>query len=82
MSDRKSDLGIPRPRKSAKVVLVFRLDKAIKSLGLTQRLAARRIGTSQPADAFRPYRDRTVWRPVRLTTYTSAICFSQIRPHA
>jgi predicted XRE-type DNA-binding protein len=28
--------------------LVFRLDKAIKSLGLTQRVAARRIGTTQP----------------------------------
>src|SRR5437588_5249380 len=31
-----------------KVGLVLRLDKAIKSLGLTQRVAARRIGTTQP----------------------------------
>ena len=31
-----------------KAGLVLRLDKAIKSLGLTQRVAARRIGTTQP----------------------------------
>src|SRR5260370_16785534 len=31
-----------------KAELVLRLDKAIKSLGLTQRVAARRIGTTQP----------------------------------
>src|ERR1700724_4881925 len=31
-----------------KAELVLRLDKAIKSLGLTQRAAARRIGTTQP----------------------------------
>ena len=31
-----------------KAELVLRLDKAIKSLGLTQRGAARRIGTTQP----------------------------------
>ena len=31
-----------------KAELVLRLDKAITSLGLTQRAAARRIGTTQP----------------------------------
>jgi predicted XRE-type DNA-binding protein len=31
-----------------KAELVLRLDKAIKSLGLTQRVAARRFGTTQP----------------------------------
>jgi predicted XRE-type DNA-binding protein len=31
-----------------KAELVLRLDKAIKALGLTQRVAARRIGTTQP----------------------------------
>ena len=31
-----------------KAELVLRLDKAINSLGLTQRAAARRIGTTQP----------------------------------
>jgi hypothetical protein len=41
-------LGFPDAEEHyLKAELVFRLDKAIKSLGLTQRLAARRIGTSQ-----------------------------------
>jgi predicted XRE-type DNA-binding protein len=31
-----------------KAELVLRLDKGIKALGLTQRAAARRIGTTQP----------------------------------
>jgi len=31
-----------------KAELVLRLAKAIKSLGLTQRVAARRVGTTQP----------------------------------
>jgi predicted XRE-type DNA-binding protein len=31
-----------------KAELVFRLDKAIKSLGVTQRVAAQRIGATQP----------------------------------
>jgi predicted XRE-type DNA-binding protein len=31
-----------------KAELVLRLDKAIRALGLTQRAAARRIGTTQP----------------------------------
>ena len=31
-----------------KAQLVLRLDKAISSLGLTQRAAARRVGTTQP----------------------------------
>ena len=31
-----------------KAKLVFRLDRAINALGLTQRAAARRIGTTQP----------------------------------
>lgn len=31
-----------------KAELVHRLDKAIKSLGLTQRVVAQRIGTTQP----------------------------------
>jgi hypothetical protein len=33
MSHRKSDLGIPRPRKSAKVVLVFRLIQSHGKVG-------------------------------------------------
>jgi len=31
-----------------KAELVLRLDRAIKSMGLTQRVAAQRIGTTQP----------------------------------
>ena len=31
-----------------KAELVLRLDKAIKAIGLTQRVAARRVGTTQP----------------------------------
>ena len=42
-------LGFPDAEEHyLKAQLVFRLDKAIKSLGLTQRVAARRIGTTQP----------------------------------
>jgi predicted XRE-type DNA-binding protein len=42
-------LGFPDAEQHyLKAELVLRLDKAIKSLGLTQRAAARRIGTSQP----------------------------------
>ena len=42
-------LGFPDAEEHyLKAELVFRLDKAIKSLGLTQRVAARRIGTTQP----------------------------------
>ena len=42
-------LGFPDAEEHyLKAELVFRLDKAIKSLGLTQRAAARRIGTTQP----------------------------------
>ena len=42
-------LGLPDAEEHyLKAELVLRLDKAIKSLGLTQRVAARRIGTSQP----------------------------------
>jgi predicted XRE-type DNA-binding protein len=42
-------LGFPDAEEHyLKAQLVLRLDKAIKSLGLTQRVAARRIGTSQP----------------------------------
>jgi predicted XRE-type DNA-binding protein len=42
-------LGFPDAEEHyLKAELVFRLHKAIKSLGLTQRVAARRIGTSQP----------------------------------
>jgi len=42
-------LGFPDAEEHyLKAELVLRLDKAIKSLGLTQRLAARRIGTTQP----------------------------------
>jgi predicted XRE-type DNA-binding protein len=43
------DLGFPDAEEHyLKAELVFRLGKAIKSLGLTQRVAARRIGTTQP----------------------------------
>jgi predicted XRE-type DNA-binding protein len=42
-------LGFPDAEEHyLKAGLVLRLDKAIKSLGLTQRVAARRIGTTQP----------------------------------
>jgi predicted XRE-type DNA-binding protein len=42
-------LGLPDAEEHyLKAELVLRLDKAIKSLGLTQRVAARRIGTTQP----------------------------------
>ena len=42
-------LGFPDAEEHyLKAELVLRLDKAIKSLGLTQRSAARRIGTTQP----------------------------------
>ena len=42
-------LGFPDAEEHyLKAELVFRLDKAIMSLGLTQRVAARRIGTTQP----------------------------------
>src|ERR1700681_2251145 len=42
-------LGFPDAEEHyLKAELVLRLDKAIKSLGLTQRVAARRIGTTQP----------------------------------
>src|SRR5215470_14136362 len=42
-------LGFPDAEEHyLKAELVLRLDKAIRSLGLTQRLAARRIGTTQP----------------------------------
>ena len=42
-------LGFPDAEEHyLKAELVLRLDKAITSLGLTQRAAARRIGTSQP----------------------------------
>src|SRR5208282_1084740 len=42
-------LGFPDAEEHyLKAELVLRLDKAIKSQGLTQRAAARRIGTSQP----------------------------------
>ncbi len=42
-------LGFPDAEEHyLKAELVVRLDKAIKSLGLTQRVAARRIGTTQP----------------------------------
>jgi predicted XRE-type DNA-binding protein len=42
-------LGFPDAEEHyLKAELVFRLDRAIKSLGLTQRVAARRIGTTQP----------------------------------
>ena len=41
-------LGFPDAEEHfLKAEIVFRLDKAIKSLGLTQRVAARRIGTTQ-----------------------------------
>ena len=42
-------LGLPDAEEHyLKAGLVLRLDKAIKALGLTQRAAARRIGTTQP----------------------------------
>src|SRR5499427_778844 len=42
-------LGFPDAEEHyLKAELVLRLDKAIKSLTLTQRAAARRIGTTQP----------------------------------
>ena len=42
-------LGFPDAEEHyLKAELVLRLAKAIKSLGLTQRAAARRIGTTQP----------------------------------
>lgn len=42
-------LGFPDAEEHyLKAELVVRLDKAIRSLGLTQRVAARRVGTTQP----------------------------------
>src|SRR5260370_8904440 len=42
-------LGFPEAEEHyLKAELVVRLDKAIRSLGLTQRAAARRVGTTQP----------------------------------
>jgi predicted XRE-type DNA-binding protein len=42
-------LGFPDAEEHyLKAELVLRLDKAIKSLGLTQAVAARQIGTTQP----------------------------------
>src|SRR5215470_4451143 len=42
-------LGFPDAEEHfLKAELVFRLDKAVKSLGLTQRVAAQRIGATQP----------------------------------
>jgi predicted XRE-type DNA-binding protein len=42
-------LGLPDAEEHyLKAELVLRLDKAIKALALTQRVAARRIGTTQP----------------------------------
>lgn len=42
-------LGFPDPEEHyLKAELVLRLAKAIRSLGLTQRAVARRIGTTQP----------------------------------
>jgi len=42
-------LGFPDAEEHyLKAELVVRLDRAIRSLGLTQRLAARRVGTTQP----------------------------------
>jgi predicted XRE-type DNA-binding protein len=42
-------LGFPDAEQHfLKAQLVLRLDKAITALGLTQRVAARRIGTTQP----------------------------------
>lgn len=42
-------LGFPDAEQHyLKAELVMRLDKAIKAAGLTQRIAARRIGTTQP----------------------------------
>ena len=42
-------LGFPDAEEHyLKAELVLRLDKAIRSLGLTQRVAARRMGTTQP----------------------------------
>src|SRR6202162_3883277 len=42
-------LGLPDAEEHyLKAELVLRLDRTIKALGLTQRVAARRIGTTQP----------------------------------
>jgi len=42
-------LGLPNAEEHyLKAELVLRLDRAIKALGLTQRSAARRVGTTQP----------------------------------
>jgi predicted XRE-type DNA-binding protein len=42
-------LGLPEAEEHyLKAELVLRLDRAIRSLGMTQRTAARRIGTTQP----------------------------------
>ena len=42
-------LGFPDAEEHfLKAELVFRLSRAIKSLGLTQRAAARQVGTTQP----------------------------------
>src|SRR6266851_6964465 len=42
-------LGLPNAEEHyLKAELVFRLDRAIGTLGLTQRAAARRIGATQP----------------------------------
>ena len=42
-------LGFPDPEEHyLKAELVLRLAKAIRSLGLTQRAVARRIGTTEP----------------------------------
>ena len=42
-------LGFPDAEEHyLKAELVLRLDRAIKSMGLTQRVAAQRIGTTQP----------------------------------
>jgi predicted XRE-type DNA-binding protein len=62
MTMRKADVAAKDPRRNVwlqlgfadaeehylKAELVLRLDKAIRVLGLTQRAAARRIGTTQP----------------------------------
>jgi predicted XRE-type DNA-binding protein len=42
-------LGLPEAEEHyLKAELVLRLDRAIRSLGVTQRAAARRMGTTQP----------------------------------
>jgi predicted XRE-type DNA-binding protein len=42
-------LGLPSAEEHyLKAELVLRLDRTIKALGLTQRVAARRLGTTQP----------------------------------